>query len=131
MGALENRIRQNKGYDEVGSYIMEKLLYNKLCNEFPELSIISQYSPVWLRPQRIDIFIKDCDLAIEYNGAQHYSPIDFFGGNEGLELRKVLDRRKKLLCSEYDIRLVEITYEEDFNYAFEQLKLLFRNILNN
>src|SRR5690554_576967 len=78
--ALENKMRKNKGYDEVGTFFMEKLLNNKLCETFPNLNIISQFSPDWLSPQRIDIFIDECNLAIEYNGAQHYLPIDYFGG---------------------------------------------------
>ena len=34
-------MRKNKGYDEVGTF-MEKL-YNKLCETFPNLNIISEF----------------------------------------------------------------------------------------
>lgn len=122
--ALENRIRKGKGYEVVGSFVMEKLLYNKLSNAFSNLRIVSQYSPAWLQPQRIDIFIEDCNLAIEYHGAQHYMPIDFFGGKEGLRLRQELDRKKKNKCDENKIKLVEISYEEDFDFAFDTLKAI-------
>lgn len=127
--ALENKIRKNKGYDEVGSFIMEQLLFNKLNDSFPNLNLISQYSPYWLRPQRIDIFIEECNLAIEYHGAQHYLPIDFFGGKDSLKLRQELDRRKKDKCFENNVRYVEISYKEDFDFAFTELKLLIEDIL--
>ncbi len=73
-------IRQEKGFDEVGSYVMEKHILNLLTMEFPTYRIISQYSPKWLNGQRFDIFIKELNIAIEYNGIQHFQPIDFFGG---------------------------------------------------
>lgn len=129
--ALENRIRKGKGYEVVGSFVMEKLLYNKLSNAFPNLRIVSQYSPTWLQPQRIDIFIEDCNLAIEYHGAQHYMPIDFFGGKEGLRLRQELDRKKKNKCDENKIILVEISYEEDFDFAFDTLKMIIEEKLKD
>lgn len=129
--ALENKMRKNKGYDEVGTFFMEKLLYNKLCETFPNLNIISQFSPDWLSPQRIDIFIDECNLAIEYNGAQHYLPIDYFGGEEGLRLRQVLDQRKRRKCDENRINFVEISYEEDFDFAFNELRLYIEDIFTN
>ena len=129
--ALENDIRKGKGYESVGSYFMEKLLYEKIKNDFPELIIRLQYSPMWLRPQRLDIFIEECNLGIEYNGAQHYLPIEFFGGKEGLELRKDLDRRKMEKCYENSVGLIEISYEEDFDYAFNELKAHIYSLLNS
>lgn len=82
-----------------------------------------------VRLQRIDIFIEDCNLAIEYHGAQHYLAIDFFGGKEGLKLRQELDRRKKDRCDENKIMLVEISYEEDFDFAFDNVKLIIEDNL--
>ena len=127
--ALENKMRKDKGYDNVGTYFMEKFLYEKLRLEFPYLIIHTQYSPSWLRPQRLDIYIEECNLAIEYHGPQHYLPIDFFGGTSGLELRKELDQKKKEKCIENAVLLIEISYEEDFDYAFESLKSSIIDIL--
>lgn len=126
--ALENKIRKGKGFDNVGSYFMEKLLHDKLCIEFPKLTIHTQYSPSWLRPQRLDIYIEECNLAVEYHGAQHYLSIDFFGGHKGLEIRKELDQRKREKCIENAVNLVEISYEEDFDFAFDNLKRDIANI---
>lgn len=128
--ALENDIRKKKGYEVVGSFFMEKFLFEKLSTEFPKLNMQTQYSPYWLQPQRLDIFIEECSLGIEYQGAQHFLPIDFFGGEEGLKLRKILDRRKAEKCFENSVDLIEISYEEDFEYAFTQLKLHISNLLS-
>ncbi len=125
--ALENRMRSDKGFDHVGSYYMEKLLLNRLQVEFPDHTIVSQYSPIWLRPQRLDIFVQECNIAVEYHGAQHFLPIDFFGGKEGLRLRQELDLLKKQKCESNGVRLIEISYEEDFDFAFDQLRDLILN----
>lgn len=47
---------------------------------------------------------------IEYQGIQHYTPVDFFGGEEALAHRQELDRRKSELCRENGIRLIEWPY---------------------
>lgn len=127
--AFENRIRKEKGYEKVGSYFMEMLLLNKLKAEFPSLTFYPQYSPPWLRAQRIDIYVEECSLAIEYHGAQHYLPIDFFGGIDGLELRNKLDRQKKEKCYDNNVNFFEISYEEDFDFAFDKLKAYMQSLL--
>lgn len=42
--------------------------------------ILYEYSPDWLGKQRFDIYIPKYNIAIEYNGEQHYKPIARFGG---------------------------------------------------
>ncbi|GEM_PF-1261355 len=125
---LENRMRKEKGFDNVGTLFMEKLLLHKLKQEFPHLTFLTQYSPTWLRPLRLDIYIKELTIAIEYQGAQHFLPIDFFGGKEGLLLRQKLDRIKKLKCKSQGIPLIEIRYDEDIEDVLEFLK---KNILES
>jgi hypothetical protein len=34
----------------------------------------------WIENQRIDIYFPKYNIAIEYNGEQHYIPIEHFGG---------------------------------------------------
>ena len=92
-----------------------KYIFIELKSRFPDLKIISQYSPHWLGRQRIDIFIEEINLAIEYNGKQHYEPIDFFGGKDGLINNQNRDRLKKLKCIENNVHLIEIKYNDDIN----------------
>lgn len=124
---LENHIRQEKGYDEVGSYIMEKHLLNMLINEFPSYTIISQHSPKWLNGQRFDIFIKELNIAIEYNGIQHFQPIDFFGGREGLERTHLLDKVKREKAAINGVKVYDINYNENFENSFSKLIISLNN----
>jgi len=119
--SLENHIRQEKGFEEVGSYVMEKHLLNLLATEFPAYNIISQYSPKWLDGQRFDIFIKELNVAIEYNGIQHFEPIDFFGGKEGLIKTQFLDNKKREKSFKNGVKVFDIDYNQNFNDSFSKL----------
>ena len=73
---------------------------------------ISEYSPSWLGQQRIDIYVPSLKIAIEYQGEQHFRPIGAFGGKEGHQRIKKLDRRKQLLCDENGVQLVYWRFDE-------------------
>lgn len=59
---------------------------------------------------RFDIFLPTLNLAIEYQGKQHYEPIPFFGGNEKFQQQQERDNRKRQFCKDNNIFLLEISY---------------------
>lgn len=120
--SIENKIRTNKGYNIVGSLYNESLLFKLIQETFPHYEIISQYSPVWLGRQRIDIFIKELNIAIEYNGKQHYEPVMYFGGKEGYLKIVQRDNIKKKKCNKNGCKLIEVRYDEDLYKLVEWLK---------
>ena len=69
-----------------------------------------QYRPDWLGRQSLDLYIPSLRTAIEYQGIQHYLPVEFFGGEEALAQRQELDRVKKELCADNGVRLIEWPY---------------------
>jgi hypothetical protein len=73
---------------------------------------IFQYKPDWLAPQTYDVIVPSIKTAFEYQGIQHYKTINFFGGEEALKKRIMLDERKKQLSNQYGINLVEWHYED-------------------
>lgn len=120
--SIENKIRTNKGYNIVGSLYNESLLFKLIQDAFPHYEIISQYSPDWLGRQRIDIFIKELNIAIEYNGKQHYEPVMYFGGKEGFFKTIERDKIKKKKCKRFGCKLIEVKYDEDLQKTVEKLK---------
>ena len=72
----------------------------------------------------IDIFVPSLNLAIEYQGRQHYEAIDFFGGEEGFEKRQILDEKKRILLKEHNIKLLE------WKYTIEMTKQRVRKEIN-
>lgn len=55
---------------------------------------------------------EDPIFVIEYNGEQHYKPIDFFGGEEGYKKTKERDRIKRTMLNEIGIPVIDIPYTE-------------------
>ena len=53
------------------------------------------------------------DCLIEYNGRQHYEPIDHFGGNKQFSIQQEHDRRKREYAKENNFTLIEISYKYD------------------
>lgn len=88
-------------------------LYKTVKRKYPDA--IYQYRDIWLGMQSLDIFIPSLKIAIEYQGEQHYKPVNLFGGEEGFEYRKKLDEIKKRLCKENGVFLIEWRYDETIN----------------
>ena len=51
-------------------------------------------------------------FAIEYQGRQHYQPIEFFGGEEKFNKQKKYDNKKREYCKKNNIILIEIPYTD-------------------
>lgn len=124
---VENEIRVSKGFKIVGSYTNESILYVKLKEYFTEFKVISQGRPEWLGRQSLDIYFPEYNIGVEYQGEQHFRPIDFFGGIEKFNLQKNLDEKKKELCISNNCSLIEV--KED--YVFEDLVFKIKQIINS
>ena len=79
----------------VSKWKNEQALFKIVKKIYPDA--LFQYRPRWLEPQNVDIYIPSINVAIEYQGIQHYEAVDFFGGDEALVHRQALDNRKKIV----------------------------------
>lgn len=61
--------------------------------------------------QRFDFFIEP-NIAIEFNGKQHYEPIEIFGGEKRFQEQQQYDKSKQQYCEENNILLLVISYKE-------------------
>ncbi|MDK6275478.1 hypothetical protein QP116_07010 [Pseudoglutamicibacter cumminsii] len=103
----ENMVREEAGVPRVGEgWISETRLYRELAEAFPEYEVQQHASPPWLGRQHLDVFIPGLSVGIEYQGAQHYRPIEFFGGQEAFEATVKRDARNRRLCTRNGVRLV-------------------------
>lgn len=57
-----------------------------------------------------DFYVPQYNLAIEYDGEQHYKPEKFFGGEEAYKIRHKHDLIKNKYCEDNDINLLRIPY---------------------
>lgn len=63
----------------------------------------------------VDFYLPDENLVIEYNGQQHYFPVEWFGGQKVFEQQQERDHALRLYCKEHEINLLEISYLEEKN----------------
>lgn len=59
---------------------------------------------------RFDFYIPELNMAIEYDGQQHYKPIEKFGGEKAFEKTKFRDVIKNNYCKDNNINLLRIPY---------------------
>ena len=107
------RIRQSIGCyicNQEERFASESRLFNIVKNLYPDHKVERTIRPKWLEGLEIDIFIPSLNLAIEYQGRQHYEAIDFFGGQQSFERRQILDEKKRSLLKEHNINLLEWKY---------------------
>jgi DNA-directed RNA polymerase subunit RPC12/RpoP len=71
-----------------------------------------------------DFYLPDYNMCIEYNGKQHYEPIEFFGGIKTFKELQINDNIKKDYCKKNKIDLLILSYKEDKNIE----KILSKNI---
>lgn len=57
-----------------------------------------------------DFYLPECKLAIEYDGLQHYKPIDYFGGEKKFKRQRKHDFMKDKYCKDNGIDLIRIPY---------------------
>ena len=103
--------------------LLEKRVKSKWTNEYRLFELINnhnchaqyQYHCDWLGQQSLDIYIETAKIGIEYQGEQHYKPVDIWGGEEALKENQKRDLRKKKLCAENNVRLLEWLYQIPVN----------------
>jgi len=59
-----------------------------------------------------DFYLPDLNLLIECQGAQHYSPVNYYGGEDFLNKQQEHDKRKREYAELHNIELFEIDYTE-------------------
>lgn len=72
-----------------------------------------------IKPLPFDFYLPVFNKCIEYDGIQHFEPIEFFGGQKAFEICIKHDNIKNEYCKNNDIPLLRISYlknvEEELN----------------
>ena len=62
-----------------------------------------------------DFYLPDYNCCVEFDGIQHFKPIEFFGGENSLSTSKIRDNIKTKFCKDNEIKLIRIKYDEKIN----------------
>ena len=63
----------------------------------------------------LDFFLPDYKICIEYDGEQHFRPVNYFGGLESFERQIIRDKIKNEFCNENQIKLIRFNYKQTLN----------------
>lgn len=92
----------------------EKKISNFL--EKNNINYISQFSfdnCKYILSLPFDFYLTDLNICIEYDGIQHFKEVEYWGGKDGLTLRKLRDDIKTTFCKNNCIKLIRIAYYEN------------------
>jgi hypothetical protein len=122
----EDKLRDLLGIQRSGKWISEIELYNFIKELLLNERVIHQARTLWLKPQTLDIYIPNLKIGVEYQGIQHFEPVDYFGGEKAFKKTKELDERKLKICNQNNITLIYFLYTEEINKLL--IKKRFRKI---
>lgn len=95
----------------------EELVYECVKKVFKHNDVVHQHRPYFLRTKNgqmsYDVFVYGEEIAFEYQGKQHFEPVEYFGGKEHFNKQKQRDKLKRKLSEEHGIILIYINYWED------------------
>ena len=105
----ENLWRKNNELPEVGKgWINETYMYECLKRTFSNTEVLQHARPDFLRNQHYDVFLPEYKIACEYQGLQHFKPVEFFGGKEGFENNLRRDKLKKQISDENGVKIIYV-----------------------
>ena len=113
-------------YQSRGETKIKNLLKNKFNIDFKE-----QYHVSWLGKQSIDFFFPSYGLGIEYDGEQHFRPVNWRGAlnNEQMieKFNKVQerDKQKNEKCIANGVKLYRIKYNENIEETLTKILKLY------
>lgn len=121
---IENEVRFKFGHKKIGeAWTSETILFYIVQSLFPKMTILRHYRPEFLKGLELDIFIKELKVGIEYQGLQHFEPVNHWGGKEALQKLKERDKKKREICSFLGIHLVYFKYNEGLSNETVLVKL--------
>lgn len=105
----EEKVTRRKEFASKG----EQKLYDIIKELYPEEKVKIHDSPDWLGGnQHIDIHLPKRRIAIEYQGKQHFEPVEYYGGKKGFWRQQKLDERKRKRCKSQGVSLIYFNYDE-------------------
>lgn len=111
--ATPNRLLSGTGCPQCNESKGEKIITdiltkNNIC--FMRQKTFDELYGIGNRNLSYDFHIPSLNILIEFQGEQHYEPIDYFGGEKRFEIQQEHDKRKRKYAKDNNIKLIEIPY---------------------
>ncbi len=108
--------KSSLGEKKIANFLLSKsILYH------PQYSFADCRNKIKLR---FDFYLSEFNMIIEYDGVQHFEPIEYFGGESALKYTQHNDAIKTRYCVKNNIKLIRIPY-----YDFDNIdEILYKQI---
>lgn len=110
---------ESKGEKEIAKFLDKNKITYSRQHKFPDCRNVFELP--------FDFYIPSIRTCIEFDGKQHYEPLEFFGGLKAYETLKVNDKIKSDYCEEEYINLIRIKYTDLDNIY----QILWENLKNH
>ena len=81
---------------------------NKLTRETTLKQFETIYGCKYKGRLKFDFYLPDYNICIEFDGEQHFKPVEYWGGEEEFKKRQIKDKIKTSFCTNNDIKLIRI-----------------------
>ncbi|NME70558.1 hypothetical protein [Flammeovirga aprica] len=129
---FENECRIVHNEKIIGAFYNEDILFREIRNRYKNrYQVISQGSPEWLGNQRFDIYFPELNIAIEYQGEQHQTPVDFGGkgksfANKEFKKNQERDQRKFKKSKSNDCPIIFVYPDYDIKNVIKELNSIIK-----
>lgn len=110
------KCKSSKGEERIMKYLVDNKIQYKYQKQFEALKNQNYL--------QIDFYLPDYNLCIEYDGKQHFEPVEARAGLESFEVSKENDSKKDLFCQSMEINLLRISY-----YDFDNIESIIGEFL--
>lgn len=81
-----------------------------------------------LGAQRFDYYLPEFNAMIEFDGLQHFKPVNYFGGEDALAERKIRDEEKNTWCERNNVPLLRLRYDQTVDDVVNNLNTFLKRL---
>ena len=102
-----------QGFEKIRESEIDDIYMTSKLKELNENNIQYNHQKIFqdckhIRPLPFDFYLLNYNICIEYQGKQHYEPIEYFGGQKSFENQVLRDNIKKQYCKEHNIPVYNV-----------------------
>ena len=112
---------ESKGEKEIKELLNSKNIRFLPQHRFPDCR--------YKRQLPFDFYLPEYNICIEFNGLQHYKPIDYFGGEKTFKILTKRDKIKMEYCLNNNIPLMIIKYNDNISLKLSDISVIRENII--
>ena len=115
-----NKHLNGQGCPKCNLFKLENIIMAALEREKIDYELKKHF--IWLKYDKLmhlDFYLPKYKISVECQGGQHYTPIEIWGGTDGLKKNQIRDKLKSQLCEKHGIKILHFTEKQYQKYQPE------------